>query len=142
MKLVEPQTPEQFEQYFELRWRILRAPWQQPRGSERDDEENLAYHIMAVQSQQVVGVARLQFPEAQTAQLRYMAVDDAFQGQGIGACIVTHMENYARQQSAHTLMLHARQNAVGFYQALKYKILEPSYLLFNEIQHYKMAKPL
>lgn len=142
MQLIEPRTEQEFEQYFELRWRILRAPWQQPRGSERDDEEDQAYHIMAVDNQQAIGVARLQFVTPDMAQLRYMAIDNLRQGQGVGRKIVEHMEDYARQHAARTLMLHARQNALGFYLALGYGIDELSYLLFNEIQHYKMLKHL
>ncbi|MEJ2362384.1 MAG: thioesterase, partial [Gammaproteobacteria bacterium] len=34
-----PQTKQEWQAYFDLRWRILRAPWQQARGSERDDLE-------------------------------------------------------------------------------------------------------
>ena len=34
-----PQNPEEFERYRDLRWRILRAPWNQPRGSELDEIE-------------------------------------------------------------------------------------------------------
>lgn len=140
MQLRHPETREEFEQYYDLRWRILRKPWGEPAGSERDQEEDEAYHIMAVENDRVVGVARLQFPDEGSAQIRYMAVEPAFQGQGIGQQIVEHMESYAQQQSASRLFLHARENAVGFYLALDYAILESSYLLFDSIQHYKMIK--
>ena len=30
-----PQTPEEFERYRDFRWRILRAPWNQPRRTEQ-----------------------------------------------------------------------------------------------------------
>lgn len=142
MQLSQPETAEEFAQYYELRWRILRKPWGQPRGSEQDMEETSSYHLMARDGQQVAGVARLQFPTNETAQLRYMAVADAWQGKGVGRQIVSHMENIARQQGAHQLFLHARNNALGFYRKLGYEIVEPSYLLFDSIQHYKMQKNL
>jgi N-acetylglutamate synthase-like GNAT family acetyltransferase len=142
MHLSQPETAEEFAQYYELRWRILRKPWGQPRGSEQDMEEGNAYHIMAVDNDQVVAVARLQFPLPSQAQLRYMAVDQPFQGQGIGRAIVEHMEQYARQQGAGSLFLHARDNALGFYKSMGYSISEKSYLLFESIQHYKMQKGL
>jgi len=142
ISLIEPTTKEDFEKYFELRWRILRAPWKQPKGSEQDIEENRCYHIMAIDENMVVGVARLQFPEENIAQLRYMAVDKRFQNKGIGKKIVSHMEEVAQKNNAEKLMLHARDNAIGFYQALGYVITEPSYLLFGSIQHYKMHKKL
>lgn len=142
MKLTEPRTPADFEKYFELRWRILRQPWGQARGSEQDAEEKISYHIMAIENNRALGVARLQFPTPTTAQLRYMAVDTIIQGKGLGRQIVEHMENYARKQSATELFLHARENATAFYKKLGYRHIEDSYLLFGTIQHYKMSKQL
>jgi len=142
MKLKEPTTSEDFEKYFELRWRILRAPWKQPKGSEQDDEEGRSHHIMAMENDLLIGVARLQFPEQNIAQLRYMAIDRRYQNKGIGREIVAYMEDIARKNNAEQLILHARNNALGFYEKLGYKITEKSYLLFNSIQHYKMRKEL
>lgn len=142
MQLSQPETAEEFAQYYELRWRILRNPWGQPRGSEQDMEEASSYHLMASDGQQVIGVARLQFPGEDTAQLRYMAVANDWQGKGVGRKIVLHMEGVARQQGARHLFLHARDNALGFYRKLGYEIVEPSYLLFGSIQHYQMQKDL
>jgi len=71
-----------------------------------------------------------------------MAVDDAYQGQGIGRSIVAHMEQVAKDNKAHCLFLNARENAVKFYAKLGYKKLEKTYLLFDVIQHYKMQKIL
>ena len=142
MELIEPTTLEDFEKYFELRWRILRAPWKQLKGSEQDDEEDRSYHIMAMENEQLIGVARLQFPEQNIAQLRYMAVDRRYQNKGTGRKIVAHMEDIARKNNAERLILHARDNALVFYEKLGYIITEKSYLLFNSIQHYKMSKTL
>jgi len=144
MILIQPQSTEDFEKYFELRWRILRKPWNQPKGSEQDLHENSAYHIMAVENNQVIGVARLQLTDEQSsrAQLRYMAVDEASQGKGVGRHIIEHMEQFARQQAAETLFFHARDNALGFYKKLGYQIDKKSYLLFDSIQHYEMSKHL
>ena len=142
MELKEPTTSEDFEKYFELRWRILRAPWKQPKGSEQDDEEDRSYHIMAMENALLIGVARLQFTEQNIAQLRYMAIDRRHQKKGIGRKIVAYMEDVARKNNAEQLILHARNNALGFYEKLGYKITEKSYLLFDSIQHYKMSKKL
>ena len=37
MEVTTPRTADELERYFELRWQVLRDPFQQPRGSERDD---------------------------------------------------------------------------------------------------------
>jgi len=142
MHLCSPKTNAEFEKYFELRWRVLRKPWNQPQGSEQDAEENNAYHLMATENDKVIGVARLQFTNNNSAQLRYMAVDKNHQNKGIGRSIVKHMEAYAKQHEANELFLHARDNALMFYKKLDYELTEKSYLLFNSIQHYKMRKKL
>ncbi len=142
MKLIEPATPEEFEQYYALRWQLLRKPWKQPRGSEKDDNEESAYHIMALENGLATGVARLEFPQTHLAQLRYMAVSNPNQGKGIGRAIIKHMEEYAISQSVNTLFLHARENACGFYEKMGYQPVEKSYVLFDTIQHIKMKKIL
>jgi len=142
LKLISPQSDEQFQQYYHLRWRILRQPWNQPEGSERDKNDIYCYHIMAIKNDTIAGIARLEFTTKTRAQLRYMAVDFQYQKQGIGRLVIEHMEYYARQNKAHELFLNARENAVGFYKKLGYVITGKSYLLFDSIQHYKMMKKL
>ena len=142
VKLYQPKTENDFQKYYNLRWRILRKPWAQPEGSERDSDEENYYHIMAVINENIVGIARLEFPDNGLAQLRYMAVDDDYQGHGIGRKIVEHMEQYSKDNNVHELFLNARENAVGFYEKSGYRVTEKSYLLFDSIQHYKMIKIL
>ena len=140
MQIISPESAEDFEKYFELRWRILRKPWKQPPGSERDKDEAISFHLMATENHQVLGVARLQFTNDTTAQLRYMAVDQQAEAQGIGRSIIEAMEIHARDNGASSIMLHARENAVGFYEKMGFRTEEISYLLFDCIQHYKMTK--
>jgi ABC-type Fe2+-enterobactin transport system substrate-binding protein len=39
LMLRSPISPSEWDAYFDLRWQILRQPWGQPRGSERDSED-------------------------------------------------------------------------------------------------------
>ena len=142
MEVRSPETQQEFKDYFHLRWKILRQPWQQPEGSEQDAEEENSHHIMAVKNNRITGVARVQASAENQLQLRYMAVDCDFQGQGIGRKIMEYAEAYARQQCYKEIMLNARENALGFYLHLGYQQLEKTYLLFDTIQHYKMLKTL
>jgi len=41
-----------------------------------------------------------------------------------------------------TVILHARENTLPFYQHHGYTLVERSFLLFDEIQHYLMSKRL
>ena len=132
----------QFEKYYELRWEILRKPWNQPRGSERDDMEDKAIHIMACDGNKIVGVARLHFNSIKEAQIRYMAVEEGYRRRGIGSMMLRRLEEMAKEKGAEYIILNARENAVNFYKKNRYSIIEKSYVLFNEIQHYKMMKIL
>jgi N-acetylglutamate synthase-like GNAT family acetyltransferase len=125
MIIRSPVSPEEFDQYFQLRWEILRRPWNQPKGSEIGTDEDVCIHVMAIiESGEVVGVARLQFNTPTSAQARYVAVADHIQGKGIGKALITHLENIAREKGAKEMVLDARENAVDFYKSLHYQITE------------------
>jgi len=142
-KIKEPASEAEFKHYYHLRWQLLRAPWNQPEGSEVDDIEDLCFHLMAVDnSNQIIAVARLQFNSDSEAQIRYMAVAKPYRVKGIGRELVKVLEQHAQNSSCKIIVLDARESAVGFYQKLGYRIIEKSYLLFDEIQHFRMIKKL
>jgi len=142
-KIKKPVSEADFKRYYHLRWQILRAPWKQPEGSEIDDLEEQSFHVMAVNHKdETIGVARLQFNSDTEAQIRYMAVAGAYERQGIGRELVEAMEDYARNSGIKIIVLDAREPAVDFYIRLGYEIAEKSYLLFDEIQHFRMLKYL
>jgi predicted GNAT family N-acyltransferase len=138
----QPGSAEEFETCYELRWRLLRAPWGEPRGSEVDGIEDRCFHIMAMDNHKLVGVGRLQLNSDDEAQIRYMAVEKEYEGSGIGRVIVNALEQEAINRNINSIMLDAREPAVGFYQKLGYSIEKKSYVLFDEIQHYRMIKQL
>jgi predicted GNAT family N-acyltransferase len=139
----QPQSKEEFKHYYHLRWLLLRAPWNQPEGSEVDDIEDQCFHLIAVnENNKVIAVARLQFNSNAEAQIRYMAVAREHEKKGIGRELINAMEKYAQNSSCKKIVLHAREPAIAFYQKLGYKVIEKSYLLFDEIQHFKMIKEL
>jgi len=138
----QPESPEELERYYDLRWRMLRAPWGEPRGSEIDEIEDRCFHIMVTNDETVLGVGRLQYNAADEAQIRYMAVEKGYEGNGIGRMIVNALEQEAINKNVSTVMLDAREPAVGFYQKLGYSIEKKSYVLFDEIQHFRMIKQL
>jgi predicted GNAT family N-acyltransferase len=126
-----------------LRWRILRAPWGQPRGSERDALERDAVHrVLCDASGKVVAVGRLHRSGDREAQIRYMAVETGYRCQGLGSHILQALEQAAKAGGSSRIVLHARETAVPFYRNRGYRLLEPSHLLFGEIQHVRMIKQL
>jgi predicted GNAT family N-acyltransferase len=143
IKITEPQTAEQFEAYYLTRFETLRKPWGQPPGSEKDDQENNSIHIMAVNdTNEVLGVCRLQFNSSTEVQLRFMGVQNKAEGMGIGRKLIEYAEEKARQQKAAKMILQARETAVEFYKKCGYNVVEKSFLMWDSIQHYLMEKKL
>jgi N-acetylglutamate synthase-like GNAT family acetyltransferase len=142
MTIVEPKTPDDFEKYFTLRWEVLRKPWKAPRGSEKAEDDDAAFHALLLHEGLAIGVCRLNLNSQTEGQIRYMAIHPAHQGQGLGLRLLSYHEHLARQMGLRTLMLHAREKAVSFYQRAGYRVIEKSHVLFGEIQHYKMEKDL
>jgi len=142
MKASEPKTKEEFGKYYDLRWRILRKPWNQPRGSEKDELEGQGIHVMVTQGSKVIGAGRGHLNTADEAQIRYMAVDDGFQGRGIGSMILKRLEEKLKQRGANHIVLNARESAVDFYKRHGYKAAGRAHTLFGSIPHLKMRKNL
>ena len=143
LRIIEPSSADEYRRYYELRWKILRAPWNQPPGSEQDELEASCSHFMAIDGRRIItGVGRLQFNTIREAQIRYMAVEKEYEGIGIGRMLVNALEQEARNKNMCTVILDAREPAVGFYQKLGYSIEKQSYVLFDKIQHYRMIKKI
>ncbi|MBL0709395.1 MAG: GNAT family N-acetyltransferase/hotdog fold thioesterase, partial [Colwellia sp.] len=143
-----PKNAEEFLQYYQLRWQILRKPCQQADGSEQDELEQQSIHRVILDKHgKAQAVGRLEQYGDQQGEIRYIAVCQSVQGQGLGRKVVTELESQARKLGMITIVLNAGKNSLGFYQALGYqehsvqpdKSSEP---LFNEVIYYRMTKTL
>lgn len=144
-KIIQPDTPEQWKAYYGLRFKVLRQPWGQPEGSEvaSDDPESI-HGMIYTNDGHVLAAGRIHQNALHQAQIRFMAVDPAWQGKGLGQAILTYLEMMAVKKYPHlkSICLQARENAVNFYVKNGYQIKEKTFLLFGEIQHYLMEKPV
>ncbi len=138
-----PLTPSEWDAYFDLRWRILRAPWDQPRGSEKDDREETSQHLMiAGPDSRPLAVGRLHFNTPAEAQVRYMAVEPQTQGKGLGGQIIQEFEQRARAAGATSMILNAREDAQRFYQKHGFVTVGPAPTIFDAVKHVRMRKDL
>lgn len=135
-----PLTEDEFVDYYLLRWQILRAPWMQGKGSEKDELENNSIHRIALIDKKIVAVGRLHFINENSAQIRYMAVSEEYRNTGLGKAILMSLEQAAKENAAQNIMLDARETAIPFYQKYGYNITTKSHTLFEKIKHYKMTK--
>ncbi|MGH8093439.1 MAG: GNAT family N-acetyltransferase [Chthoniobacterales bacterium] len=141
--LAAPQSPADWENYYDLRWRVLREPWQQPRGSEKDDRESESEHLMIVGAdRQVLAVGRLHLNSPSEAQVRFMAVAPEARGRGLGGEILRELERRARAAGASSIVLNAREDAQRFYQKHGFVVTGPAPTIFSAVKHVRMRKDL
>jgi ribosomal protein S18 acetylase RimI-like enzyme len=120
---------------------MLREPWNQPKGSEKDELEERALHIMVCKENRLpVAVGRAHFNTDIEAQIRFMAVEPRFQHTGLGSVILKKLEDEVRNLGAQYVILHSRETAIPFYERHGYKIISESDTLFESIPHVLMKK--
>lgn len=140
-----PETEDHWNQMLDLRYEVLRKPWNEPRGSEKANDDDQSLHFIILSNENIVlGCCRCHFISETEAQLRFMAINPDYQRQKLGNQLVNHIEHSVKEAhpAIRKIILHARETAVPFYIAMGYDIIEESYLLFGVIQHYLMEKKI
>lgn len=130
------------EKIIDLRYDVLRKPWDKPKDTATDELEETAINAYIEENNKIVACGRLQNNGNGVGQIRYMAVADNYQGKGIGKLIVKKLEEEALKLNLKTLELQARENAVEFYKSCGYSIKEKTFKLWDIIQHYLMTKTI
>ncbi len=139
--IIEPKTEEELNKYFNLRFEILRKPWNQPQSSTKDEWENQSIHVLMLdENNEAIACGRLQLNSKEEGQIRSMAVRNDMQGKGFGKKIIEYIEAKARELGLKNITLDARINAVKFYEKSGYEVAGESYLLFGIIPHFRMEK--
>ncbi len=135
-------SKEEFEALYDLRWRLLRKPWNQPKGSEKDEREDESYSFIAILDNKIIGTARLHKNNEKEGQIRYLAVEKEYQKMDIGKNLMKKIEMHAINLGLESVILNARKTAENFFKKLGYKVIRKGHTLFNEIEHYVMRKSL
>ncbi|TFF86881.1 MAG: N-acetyltransferase [Promethearchaeota archaeon] len=138
----QPRTEGEVNEMYDLRWLILRKPWGEPRGSERDDKEGEAIQFIALLGENIVGTARFHNITDRIGQIRYLAVEEVFQRKKIGANIMQSIHMTARNRRMRYIILNAWESALGFFKKFGYEVVEEGPTLFSEIRLFKMKKRL
>jgi predicted GNAT family N-acyltransferase len=122
---------------FALRHEVFVVGQDVPEELERDELDAVSDHAVAVVDDQVVGTGRL-LPDGTIGR---MAVSPAVRGQGIGAAVLTVLEERARERGLAAVELHAQVHALGFYDRYGYVPFTEVYLEAG-IEHRSMRKEL
>ncbi len=145
LKMIEVRSPKnekEWEEYYLLRYELLRKPLGQPRGSEKNKGDATGKHFALFLDNQLIGVSRLDTIDSSISQIRFFAVSKQHQGKGFGKQLLTGVEEWAMKNGYSKIILQARENAVKFYERNGYQSKEKTHLLFGKVQHYLMEKEL
>ena len=141
-RVVTPQTAAELDAYYQLRWELLRKPFNLPVGSERDEYDTVAIHrMMLAPDGTPIAIGRL-FIGGDEAQIRFMALRPEFRGQGLGARMVEDLEQLARDEKVKRLVMNARQEAVEFYRRCGFLEVGEGPVSFGRIPHRQMIKSI
>jgi predicted GNAT family N-acyltransferase len=124
-----------------LRRAVLRTPLGLDFTSAQLAAEAGDIHLAAFEDGELVGTMLLTSYDDQTMKLRQMAVDDAMQGQGVGAALLAAAETETRAAGKSHITLAARVTAQPFYTRNGYTAVGD---IFEEvtIPHVTMQKIL
>ena len=139
-----PVTREDYKEYYGLRYEVLRKPWGQPKGTEKDDYEPISQHFMAVddQTNEVVGVVKLCEREPGVGWLSHLAVAASRQNKGIGELLVKTVEKAALEKGYKVIGCLSRLNTTMYFEKFGYQIAGLPTNYFGTIQVAWMEKKL
>jgi predicted N-acetyltransferase YhbS len=115
----------------DLRRRVLRGGVRDATIDEPRDLDASTVHVGATAGEDVVACASFFLAPyghepAEAYQLRFMAVDAAWQGRGVGARVLAEGERRVAARGARTLWANARDTALGFYLSLGWSVVPGS----------------
>jgi N-acetylglutamate synthase-like GNAT family acetyltransferase len=124
-----------------LREEILRKPLGLKFSKAEFEEEITQFHLAAIADNKVIGILLLQIIDPQRIKMRQVAIRKKLQGKGIGKALVLFSEKFALNKGFTRIGLHARMEAVSFYEKLGYEAIGEQFIEVN-LPHYFMYKDL
>lgn len=138
---IEFMSPE-YDLCIRLRDKLLRKPLNLEFTEKQLEDECKEFHFGVFNhSNQLLACLSFKPLNSYTLKMRQVAVDDEFQGKGIGKFLVGESEKWALRNNFSQIELHARDIAVPFYLSLNYQRQGE---MFEEvgIPHWSMKKML
>ena len=135
-----PATEQELEAYYQLRWQLLRAPLQHPRGSEKDIYDAHSEHRMILDANgSPIACGRIYTAGASESQIHYMAVIPEYRKQGLGSLLISALEDEAHRAGSERIVMNARIEAVPFYEKCGFSLVG-SGQVSEGIRHRQMIK--
>jgi len=140
VEIIEFATP-RFDELIKLRDKILRKPLNMEFYAKDIAEEYDSYHLAYYDGPTLKGCLVLKPLSDASIKMRQVAVDEAFQGQGIGKALVAASERFCKMQGFQKIELNARKTAVPFYLTQDYEKVGKEFVEVS-VPHFKMQKVL
>lgn len=132
---------EDYKKALALRSKILREPLGMTLEAHELIGEEKAIHVGAFIGNNIIGYLHLSPQNSDVLRMRQVAVDDNFQGRGIGKKIVAFAENLAHLQGYKEIILNARESAISFYLSMGYERFDEVFVQIG-LLHQKMRKTI
>lgn len=130
-----------YQKMIDMRLAILRRPLGLDFSEEELAREKDDILIGCFEDDKLEGCCLLTKVAPQTVKLRQMAVTSGLQGKGIGRVLLNFAENVARDKGFKKMTMHARKNALGFYEKLGYQVVGDEFIEVT-LPHFAMEKEL
>jgi predicted GNAT family N-acyltransferase len=140
LKIIEYNSLD-YQKMLTLRTEVLRKPLGLVYTDVQLESEKNDIFIGAIINDEIKGCCILTNYEKGTIQLRQMAVETLAQGKNIGAKVMQFAEALSAKKGYTKMILHARKNAVGFYEKMGFKTIGDEFLEIN-IPHFHMEKEI
>jgi len=124
---------------IELRYKVLRQPLGLQYTQEQLDTEKDEFHFAAFDGDKIVGCLLMKAIDKDEIKMRQVAVDEDYQGKGVGKALVLRSEKFAAENGFSLITLHARKTAIPFYEKLGYKVVGEEFIEVAQ-PHFNMKK--
>ena len=142
-KIDIPSSEEDFADYFEFRWEMLRKPWDYPVGSEKDEYEQVSQHRMIRDSNgNIIAIGRVHMNTAEEAQVRHIAVKKDFQGKGLAKMLLSSLESVARAEGAVRIVTNSRELSTPFFLSCGFVAEKKASNELGKLKRQQMVKRL
>jgi predicted GNAT family N-acyltransferase len=131
----------EIEAAMDLRIRVFCCEQGVSEEEERDELDDAATQIVALDDSGVIATCRLRYLEGGTCKLERMAVDRERRERGVGGRLLAGAEAEAREHGSSEMLLHAQRRAESFYASNGY-VAEGDTFMEAEIEHVRMRKAL
>jgi len=126
IEVVQVTTDEQWRAYHDIRRTILFEARGLTGYDANHPDDHMPGHIpfLLMLGSRAVGAARLDLMADREACVRTVGIRQDFQRKGFGRTLMVHLEALASSHSVEKLVVNAARDAVGFYRALGWTVID------------------